>query len=123
MNGHVNDKEGPFEDDLQEIPYYLREKVSKLIDEKVEERVQSQMSAFKEEVLKELEDQRAQNQAHIAHYLEHPYHRYNYPTHPYAYGHYGRPGYGYPGYHPYDGYRYSKSPPKTSAENGNQNTS
>ena len=35
-----NDKEGPFEDDMQEIPFYLREKISKIIDQKVEARVQ-----------------------------------------------------------------------------------
>ena len=56
-----HDLEGPFEDDLQEIPYYLREKVSKLIDEKVEQRVRQQMTAFKDEVMKELDDQRTQN--------------------------------------------------------------
>ena len=33
------------------------------------------MNAFKEEVMRELEDQRIQNQMHIAHYLDHPYHQ------------------------------------------------
>ena len=55
------------------------------------------MNAFKDEVMRELEDQRLQNQMHIAHYLEHPYHNTSpypnaskYPHYPYPYGH---PGY------------------------------
>jgi len=30
------DTDGQFEDELQEIPYYMRERVAALIDEKVE---------------------------------------------------------------------------------------
>ena len=52
------DKESPFENELQEIPYYMRERVAQLIEEKVEKRVTKQMGAFKEEVMRELEDQR-----------------------------------------------------------------
>ena len=55
------DTDGQFEDDLQEVPYYMREKVSALIDQKVESRVQRQMQEFKSEVMKELDDQRIQN--------------------------------------------------------------
>lgn len=63
------------EAEMQQIPYYLREKVAGIIDQKVESKVQQEMSGFKEEVMRELEDQRMQNQMHIAHYLEHPMHK------------------------------------------------
>lgn len=47
--------------EMQQIPFYLREKVSGIIDQKVEAKVQHEMLGFKEEVMKELEDQRMQN--------------------------------------------------------------
>ena len=50
------DTNGQYEDDLQEVPYYMRERVSALIDQKVESRVQRQMADFKQEVMKELDD-------------------------------------------------------------------
>ena len=87
------------EDDpeLQQIPFYLREKVAAIIEQKVEAKVQAEMKVFKDEVLRELEDQRMQNQMHISHYLEHPYHKGYHPAkfHPHYYN-YGYP-YGYPG--------------------------
>ena len=52
------DKGGPFEEDLEEIPYYMRDRVAYLINQKVEKRVQAHMAQFREEVMRELEDQR-----------------------------------------------------------------
>lgn len=108
------DTDGQFEDDLQEVPYYMREKVSALIDQKVESRVQRQMQEFKSEVMKELDDQRIQNQMHISHYLQHPNHSYaKYPGHGYGgVGYPGAYGRGYPGFNGLYGPRYanSKSP-------------
>ena len=107
---HNRDTDGQFEDDLQEVPYYMRERVSALIDQKVEARVQKQMAEFRSEVMKELDDQRIQNQMHISHYLQHPNHAYaKYPG--YGYGH----GY-YRGGYPYYGPRtaHSKSPTRRS---------
>ena len=115
------DNNDVFQNELQEIPYYMRERVAALIEEKVESRVQKQMAVFKEEVHRELEDQRMQNQMHIAHYLDHPYNpehpfphqRHNYDHHPYPY--YGHHGYhhaphSYGGYPPYAKHSASKSP-------------
>ena len=91
------EKGGPFEDDLEEIPYYMRDRVAFLINQKVESRVQAHMTQFREEVMRELEDQRLQNQSHIAHYMQ-PHH-YNKGFHPGAYWG-GKGAYGYPGYGP-----------------------
>ena len=82
---HQRDQNAPFDDDLQEIPYYMRERVAAIIESKVEQQVRATMDQFKEEVMRELEDQRIQNQMHISHYLDHPYHYGKY-HHPYAYG-------------------------------------
>ena len=81
----------------------MRERVAYLIEQKVEKRVQAHMNQFREEVMRELEDQRLQNQSHIAHYMQ-PQH-YNKGYSGYAYGgnkypyggHGGYPGYGGPG--------------------------
>jgi hypothetical protein len=54
--------------ELEHVPYYMRERVAYLIDQKVEKRVSEHMNTFKDEVMKELEEQRVQNEAHIAHY-------------------------------------------------------
>lgn len=45
-----------FEEDLEEIPYYMRDRVAYLINQKVEKRVQAHMTQFREEVMRELED-------------------------------------------------------------------
>ena len=107
------DKGAHFEQDLEEIPYYMRDRVAYLINQKVEKRVQAHMSQFREEVMRELEDQRLQNQSHIAHYMQPqhyakghvpPYYGarggYPYGAHPNGYYGHGYPGYGYghPGY-------------------------
>ena len=54
----TRNQETPFDHELEEIPYYMRERVAKLIQEKVEKKVSAHMSAFKEEVMREIEDQR-----------------------------------------------------------------
>ena len=38
------DLDRPFDDDLEEIPYYLRERVAMLVDQKVEKRVDEYMA-------------------------------------------------------------------------------
>ena len=47
-----------YEKELEHVPYYMRERVAFLIDQKVESRVKEHMSAFREEVMRELEEQR-----------------------------------------------------------------
>ena len=110
------------QDDLDEIPFYLRESIQKIIDRRVLQRVNEEMIAFKEEIRSELADQKVQNQIQIGHhtYTGRPYSgftkdgKYNIPhyaaghPYPHAYG-YGHPysgfgGYGHPGYlgHPGD---------------------
>ena len=85
------DTDGQFNDELQEVPYYMRERVAELIEQKVEARVHRHMTEFRQEVMKELEDQRIQNQMHISHYLQHPNHPYaKYPGAGYHPGFYGR---------------------------------
>ena len=117
---YQKDKGGPFEDDLEEIPYYMRDRVAYLINQKVEKRVQAHMSQFREEVMRELEDQRLQNQSHIAHYMQPnnyakghpgPYYNRGYGHGPaYAAGHHPNGFYGagyhggYPGYGGYGVY-------------------
>ena len=54
--------------ELENVPYYMRERVAYLIDQKVEKRVKEHMTAFRQEVMAELDEQRVQNEAHIAHY-------------------------------------------------------
>ena len=50
------------QDDLDEIPFYLRESIQKIIDKRVLQRVNEEMIAFKEEIRSELADQKVQNQ-------------------------------------------------------------
>ena len=50
------------QDDLDEIPFYLRESIQKIIDRRVLQRVNEEMIAFKEEIRSELADQKVQNQ-------------------------------------------------------------
>ena len=97
------------QDDLDEIPFYLRESIQKIIDRRVLQRVNEEMIAFKEEIRAELADQKVQNQIQIGHhtYTGRPYSgftkdgKYNIPYAghhlPYGYGHpYGGYGYGHP---------------------------
>ena len=115
-------------DDLDEIPFYIRESVQKIIDKKVQERVHEEMSSFKEVIRAELADQKVQNQVQIGHHThagrpgtawmgrDHRYGGYGgqggygagYPHHPYAHhgGAYPYQG-GYPhhgGYYGHPGY-------------------
>ena len=78
----------------------MRERVAVLIEQKVEKRVQEHMQVFREEVARELEDQRQQNEQHIAYYMDpnvrvvSPLNKYRAPmNYPYYAGPYGHPGY------------------------------
>ena len=42
--------------ELEHVPYYMRERVAYLIDQKVEKRVKEHMTTFREEVMQELEE-------------------------------------------------------------------
>ena len=53
---HQKDHGALFQEDLEEIPYYMRDRVAYLINQKVEKRVQAHMAQFREEVMRELED-------------------------------------------------------------------
>ena len=44
------------DEEMEKIPYYMRERVAFLINQKVEQRVAEHMKAFKEEIANELED-------------------------------------------------------------------
>ena len=46
------------QDDLDEIPFYLRESIQKIIDRRVLQRVNEEMIAFKDEIRAELADQK-----------------------------------------------------------------
>lgn len=61
---------GQYDAELEKIPHYMRERVAYLIEQKVEKRVQEHMAVFREEVARELEDQRQQNEQHIAYYMD-----------------------------------------------------
>jgi hypothetical protein len=50
-------QDGPYEDELDEVPHYLRERVAFLIDQKVEKRVQEHMALLREEVHRDLNEQ------------------------------------------------------------------
>jgi hypothetical protein len=101
--------------DLDEIPFYMRESVQKIIDKRVQDRVAEEMNTFKETVRNELAEMKAQNQVQIGNHTRmpkaNPYYGkdgrlghpgYGHPGHP-GYGGYGYPGhhggYGYPGHH------------------------
>ena len=56
------------DDELEELPEGMRERVSRLIDKRVEWRVQQHMKALREELDAEIEEQTDQNQDHINHY-------------------------------------------------------
>ena len=100
---------GQYDAELEKSPHYMRERVAFLIEQKVEKRVQEHMSVFREEVARELEDQRQQNEHHIAYYMD-PHVRAVAPPNKYRqYG--GWPGYAGAGYHPYHygpNYRHNK---------------
>ena len=49
---------GQYDSELEKIPHYMRERVAYLIEQKVEKRVHEHMAVFREEVARELEDQR-----------------------------------------------------------------
>jgi DUF438 domain-containing protein len=61
---------GQYDAELEKIPHYMRERVAFLIEQKVEKRVHEHMAVFREEVARELEDQRQQNEHHIAYYMD-----------------------------------------------------
>ena len=44
------------DEEMEKIPYYMRERVAFLINQKVEQSVAEHMKAFKEEIANELED-------------------------------------------------------------------
>ena len=48
-------------EDLDEIPFFLRETVQKIIDKKAKQRVAEEMNKFKAYVRNELADMKAQN--------------------------------------------------------------
>lgn len=90
---------GQYDAELEQIPVYMRERVAFLIEQKVEKRVQEHMAVFREEVARELEDQRQQNEQHIAYYMDpnvrviSPLNKYRAPVnYPYQYQGYA-PGY------------------------------
>ena len=96
----------------QQIPHYMRAKVTALIEKTVQQRVSEHMDGFKKEVDREFEDQRKQNQHHVEFYLQagvKPGAHIRLPTykHPKVYKDYYREhgyGYGHPAYYGYAGY-------------------
>ena len=72
-------------------------KLSSLIEQKVEKRVNEHMSVFREEIARELEDQRKANEHHIAYYMD-PNMRVVQPLNKYRQNAYHNQ---YPGYAPY----------------------
>ena len=59
-----------YEQELEQIPAYMRERVSYLIDQKVERRVRDFMEEFRQEIYQELAEQRRQNEEHIQYYAQ-----------------------------------------------------
>ena len=57
-----------YDEELDKIPHYMRERVAYLIDQKVEKRVREFMEDFRKEIYQELSDQRKQNEEHIQYY-------------------------------------------------------
>ena len=51
-------KKEEFDEDLDEIPFYLRASIQKIIDRKISLRINSEMSALKDEVRAQLADQK-----------------------------------------------------------------
>ena len=96
-----------FEDDLDEIPFYLRASIQKIIDRKVAGRIDGEMQQLKDEIRAQLADQKVQNQMQIQNSTAGKIPPIQYKNiAPYA-GYYGAyPGYGgyYGGYGGYGGY-------------------
>jgi hypothetical protein len=59
-----------YEQDMDQIPAYMRERVSYLIDQKVEKRVRDFMEEFRAEIYQELAEQKRQNEEHINYYAQ-----------------------------------------------------
>lgn len=59
VNGNGTQHAQPI--DLDEIPFYLRETVQRIIDKRVKRRVDQEMSVLKQYVRKELADIKTQN--------------------------------------------------------------
>lgn len=59
-----------YDDELEKIPHYMRERVAYLIDQKVERRVREFMDEFRQEIYQELAEQRRQNEEHITYYAQ-----------------------------------------------------
>ena len=92
---------------MDEIPFYIRESIQKIIDKKVQERVNEEMAQFKEVIRQELADQKVQNQVQIGHhtYAGRPgtgwYGRHHHPYYHHPYHHRGYPYHHHPYHHPY----------------------
>ena len=98
---------GQYDAELEKIPHYMRERVAFLIEQKVEKRVQEHMAVFREEVARELEDQRQQNEHHIAYYMD-PNVRVVNPLNKYRANAWQHPGY-YGNPYPYRNYKLNAS--------------
>ena len=59
-----------YDEELEKIPHYMRERVAYLIDQKVERRVREFMEEFRQEIYQELAEQRRQNEEHITYYAQ-----------------------------------------------------
>lgn len=56
------------DDELDEIPPYLRERIQAIIDRKVAEKIDEEMAEFKEEIREQLEEMQQQNQTQMGQY-------------------------------------------------------
>ena len=59
-----DDKVNPntkYEEDLDDLPFYLRGCIQNIIDKRLQQRIDEEMQAFKEEVKQEISEQKAQN--------------------------------------------------------------
>ena len=45
---------GEYDEEINKLPHYMREKIAKLIDQTVEERVDQYMEVFRQEIEEEL---------------------------------------------------------------------
>jgi hypothetical protein len=59
-----------YEDELDQLPNYMKERVAYLIDQKVEAKVRAFMEEFRQEIYQDLAEQRRQNEEHIQYYAQ-----------------------------------------------------